>query len=56
VRKIAALLSIQYRRLPDGNFNHASVVTVLTPQGVIAAQSDTTGKADEKLLAALGAS
>jgi protein SCO1 len=53
VRQIAALLNIQYRRLPDGNFNHSSVVTVLTPQGVIAAQSETIGKADPRLLDAL---
>ena len=53
MRQIAALLNIQYRRLPEGNFNHSSVVTVLTPQGVIAAQSETIGKADPRLLDAL---
>jgi protein SCO1/2 len=53
VRKIAAMLNIQYRRLPDGGFNHSSIVTVLTPQGEIAAQSPTLGKADTDLLAAL---
>jgi protein SCO1 len=55
VRRIAALLNIQYRRLPGGNFNHASVVSVLTPQGMIAAQSEKLGKADERLLDALAA-
>lgn len=55
VRKIAAVLNVQYRRLPDGNYNHASVVTLLTPQGEIAAQSTVLGKADERLAASLRA-
>jgi protein SCO1 len=53
VRKIAAVLNIQYRRLPDGSYNHASVISLLTPQGEIAAQSSMLGKADETLAAAL---
>ena len=53
VRKISAVLNIQYRRLPDGTYNHASVVTLLTPQGEIAARSSVLGKADERLVAAL---
>jgi protein SCO1/2 len=53
VRKIAAVLNIQYRRLPDGNYNHASVISLLTPQGEIAARSSVLGKADERLAAAL---
>jgi protein SCO1 len=55
VRKIAAVLTIQYRRLPDGNYNHASVISLLTPQGEIATQSSVLGKADERLAAALRA-
>ena len=53
VRKIAAVLNIQYRRLPDGNYNHTTVISLLTPQGEIAAQSSTLGKADQKLAEAL---
>ncbi|HEX4970582.1 MAG TPA: SCO family protein [Steroidobacteraceae bacterium] len=53
VRKIAAVLNIQYRRLPDGTYNHASIITLLTPQGEIAARSSVLGKADERLVAAL---
>jgi protein SCO1 len=53
VRKIAAVLGIQYRKLPDGSFNHSSIVTLLTPEGEIAAQSTELGKADPELLAAL---
>ena len=56
VRKIAAVLNIQYRRLPDGNYNHASVISLLTPQGEIAARSTVLGKADPSLAAALRAS
>jgi protein SCO1/2 len=55
VRKIAAVLNIQYRRLPDGNYNHASVISLLTPQGEIAAQSSVLGKADERLATSLRA-
>jgi protein SCO1/2 len=54
VRKIAAVLGIQYRKLPDGGYNHSSIVTLLTPEGDIAAQSSALGKADPDLLAALG--
>ena len=53
VRKIAAVLNIQYRRLPDGSYNHASVISLLTRQGEIAAQSSVLGKADERLAASL---
>ena len=56
VRKIAAVLNIQYRRLPDGNYNHASVISLLTPRGEIAARSTVLGKADPSLAAALRAS
>jgi protein SCO1/2 len=53
VRKIAAVLNIQYRRLPDGEFNHSSIVTLLTPTGEIAAQTSTLGKADPAVLEAM---
>jgi len=47
------VLNVQYRRLPDGSYNHASVISLLTPQGEIAAQSSMIGKADDRLSAAL---
>jgi protein SCO1/2 len=53
VRKIAAVLGIQYRKLPDGSYNHSSIVTLLTPDGEIAVQSSALGKADPDVLAAL---
>lgn len=53
VRKIAAALGIQYRRLPDGSFNHSSVVTLLDSSGTIVMQSTMLGSADAELVAAL---
>lgn len=53
VRKIAAVLGIQYRQLPDGGYNHSSIVTLLTADGEIQYQSSTLGSADPELLAAL---
>ena len=54
VRKIAALLNIQFRKLPSGGFNHASIITLLDAQGSIQMQSSTIGKADPELVFALG--
>jgi protein SCO1/2 len=35
VRDLAALLGIQYRKLPDGNFSHTSSIVLLDRSGVI---------------------
>jgi protein SCO1/2 len=53
VRRIAAVLNVQYRRLPDGGFNHSSVLTLLSPQGRIVRQSTVLARADGSLLEAL---
>lgn len=53
VRRIAAVLNVQYRPLPDGGFNHSSVITLLSPRGEIVKQSTVLGKADSALLDAL---
>jgi protein SCO1/2 len=53
VRRIAAVLNVQYRQLPDGGFNHASIITLLTPRGEIVMQSTVLAKADEALIQAL---
>lgn len=53
VREIAALLGIKYRRLPDGNFNHSSVITLLSPDGVIVARDEAIGGPHEALLRSL---
>lgn len=55
VRKIAAMLNIQYRKLPDGNYNHSSVITLLTPLGKIRHYTDNLGTADPALVTALKA-
>jgi protein SCO1/2 len=54
VRKVAAVLNVQYRRLPNGEFNHSSIITILSPQGEILKQSSTLGAADAAVMAALG--
>ncbi|HKS54830.1 MAG TPA: SCO family protein [Steroidobacteraceae bacterium] len=53
VRRIAAVLNVQYRQLPDGGFNHSSVITLLSPRGEIVKQSTVLAKADSSLLEAL---
>jgi protein SCO1/2 len=53
VRLIAAALGVQYRKLPGGEFSHATQISVVDAQGRILAQSDQLGHVDEKLLAAL---
>lgn len=51
VRDIAALLNVQYRRLPSGEFSHSTVIALLSPQGEILASSGSLGHADPALLA-----
>ena len=53
VRRIAAVLNVQYRQLPNGDFNHSSVITVLSPKGESIVQSSMLGKADGALLKSL---
>lgn len=53
VRQIAAVLNVKYRRLPDGDYNHSTVIAALTSRGEIAATSSVLGRTDEALVAAL---
>ena len=53
VRSIAALLNVQYRKLPGGEFNHSTVIALLTPQGEIETSSSRLGTPDPALLAKL---
>jgi protein SCO1/2 len=53
VRRIAAVLNVQYRQLPDGGYNHSSVITLLSPQGEIVTRSTALAKADDALIQAL---
>ncbi len=40
-RRIAALLGISYRRLPDGDFDHSLLITLLDKEGRIVASTTT---------------
>jgi protein SCO1 len=53
VRKLAAILGIQYRQLDDGDFNHSSVLILLDGEGRIIARSDVMGKTDPEFIAAI---
>lgn len=53
VRKLAAVLDVQYRQIANGDFNHSSVITLLDGDGHIVARSDRIGELDPKLLAAV---
>jgi protein SCO1/2 len=52
VRQLAAVLDIQYRALPGGDFNHTSVLVLLDAQGRIAARSEKTDGLDADFVAA----
>lgn len=53
VRRLAALLGLQYRKLPDGDFNHSSELVLLDTEGRIVARSTTIGRTDPAFLAAV---
>lgn len=55
VRKLAAVLDIQYRALPDGEFNHATVITLLDPDGRKLVATSAMLRPDADFAAALGA-
>jgi protein SCO1 len=55
VRLLAAALNIQYRRLPNGEFNHTSVLTLLDRQGGIVRQTGMIGRTDAEFVDALRA-
>lgn len=46
VRRLAAVLGIQYRQLPDGDFNHSSTLLLLDREGRIAARTNQIAGAD----------
>ena len=52
MRKLAAVLGVQYRAIENGDFNHSTVISLLDKDGRIAARSSRTGEADPDLLAA----
>lgn len=46
VRQLSGVLGLQYRQLPDGEFNHSSELILLDADGRIAARTTTIGKLD----------
>ena len=46
VRKLAAVLGIQYRALPDGEFNHTTALILIDADGRIAGRTAKLGDAD----------
>jgi protein SCO1/2 len=50
VRKLAAILGIQFRELPSGDFNHTSVLILLDADGRIVGRTFTLGDADPAFL------
>lgn len=53
VRKLAAVLDVQYRAIANGDFDHSGVITLLDGDGHIAARSDRIGELDPALLSAV---
>ncbi|MEO8810060.1 MAG: SCO family protein [Rhodanobacter sp.] len=50
-RQLAALLGLQYRQLPDGDFNHSSELILLDVDGRIVARTDVIGRLDPAFVA-----
>ncbi len=55
VRRLAAVLGIQYRALADGDFNHSTVLLLLDADGRIAARTTRLGNADPAFVQAASA-
>lgn len=53
VRTLAAALGIQYRKLPNGDFNHTSIISLLTDDGSLVRQTSMLGQPDPALVAEL---
>jgi formylglycine-generating enzyme len=53
VRKLSALLDLPYRALPDGSFNHASVLILMDGAGRELARTSKTGLPDPGFIAAI---
>lgn len=52
-RALAAMLDIKYKQLPDGQFNHTSVMILLDEQGREVTRSSKLGKPDLQFVAAV---
>ena len=50
VRRLAAVLGIRFRKLPDGEFNHTTLITLLDEKGMPVTNSNQLSKTDSELL------
>jgi protein SCO1 len=53
VKLIAGVLGVQYRKLPDGEYDHSSNLILLDSKGKILAKSEPVGKEDQKFVIAV---
>jgi protein SCO1 len=53
VRQLSGVLGLQYRQLPDGEFNHSSELILLDVDGRIAARTTMIGKLDPAFVKAV---
>lgn len=53
VRPLSALLGLQYRKLPDGEFNHSSELILLDADGRIVARTSRIGRLDREFVASI---
>lgn len=49
-RKLAAVLGVQYRALPNGDFNHSTDLILLDSDGRVAGRTSQLGSADPKFV------
>jgi protein SCO1/2 len=52
-RPLAALFGLQYRQLPDGEFNHSSELILLDTDGRIVARTTVIGRVDPAFVQAI---
>lgn len=53
VRQLSGVLGLQYRQLPDGEFNHSSELILLDADGRIVARTTHIGRLDPAFVAAI---
>lgn len=53
VRKLAGVLGVQFRQLKNGEFNHATLIILLDPQGVELARTDNMTKPEANFIKAV---
>lgn len=53
IRKLAAVLGVRFRALPDGEFNHSTLITLLDSNGIPVAKSSQLSQVDMEMTAAI---